>query len=86
LRQAGILETRENGSHALRHHFAALCLASGMSVPQLSKLLGHKDPAFTARVYAHLMPNAHQVASELLEVAFGSVVVGNKGQSEAPAA
>lgn len=73
LKQAGLSEGRENGTHALRHHFAAACLAAGMSVPQLAAHLGHKDPAFTARVYGHLMPDAPQRAAEMLEAIFGAV-------------
>lgn len=85
LTRAGVPEGRENGSHALRHHFAAVCLAAGMSVPELSKYLGHSDPAFTARVYAHLMPDARKQASEVLERMFGCVADGVGPAPSAPA-
>ena len=48
--------TRENGMHALRQHFASVLLDGGVSTRALAEYLGHSDPGFTLRVYAHLMP------------------------------
>jgi integrase len=39
--------------HDLRHSFASFGAASGLSLPMIGKLLGHSQPATTAR-YAHL--------------------------------
>ena len=39
--------------HDLRHSFASVAVGSGMSLPMIGKLLGHTQPATTAR-YAHL--------------------------------
>ena len=39
--------------HDLRHSFASLAAAQGASLPMIGKLLGHSNPATTAR-YAHL--------------------------------
>lgn len=61
-------------------------LQAGMPVPQLSKYLGHKDPAFTSRVYAHMLPDANERASEALEAMFGAVMVEAHESSEEPAA
>jgi integrase len=55
---AGVGRGRENGYHALRHHFASLALTSGVDVRALSEYLGHHSPAFTLSVYCHLMPSA----------------------------
>lgn len=57
-RAAGIPDTPEHGMHILRHTFASACLALGVDIRTLADDLGHSDPAFTLRVYAHLMPDA----------------------------
>ena len=51
--------TRREGIHQLRHYFASVMLAGGVSVKELAEYLGHADPAFTLRVYAHLLPSSH---------------------------
>jgi len=56
LRKAGVLPTRENGMHVLRHTYASVLLDAGESVKALSLYLGHTDPGFTLRVYTHLLP------------------------------
>jgi integrase len=58
LRKAGVPVARENGFHALRHHFASALLYDGVDIRSLAAYLGHHDPAFTLRVYAHLLPDA----------------------------
>lgn len=40
--------------HDLRHSFATHCLANGMDIYQLSKILGHRSVATTEKYYAHL--------------------------------
>ncbi len=41
--------------HDLRHLFATICIESGMDIPTLARLLGHKDGGVLAmRVYGHL--------------------------------
>jgi integrase len=58
LRTAGLAESRENGFHALRHHFASVLLHDGVDIAALATYLGHHDPGFTLRTYVHLMPDA----------------------------
>lgn len=50
--------TREDGMHALRHHYASVLLDAGESIKALSEYLGHTDPGFTLRTYTHLMPSS----------------------------
>jgi len=58
LREAGLSVERQNGFHALRHYFASTLLYDGVDIRALAVYLGHHDPAFTLRVYAHLVPDA----------------------------
>lgn len=55
---AGVEPSRDNGMHALRHWYASVLLHSGQSIRTLADYLGHSDPAFTLRTYAHLMPES----------------------------
>lgn len=41
--------------HAFRHTCASLLFAEGRNVKQVSEWLGHTDPAFTLKVYIHLL-------------------------------
>jgi site-specific recombinase XerD len=43
--------------HDLRHSYASWLVQAGVGLYQVSALLGHADPATTAR-YAHLQPDA----------------------------
>lgn len=54
--RTGVEPTRENGFHALRHHYASALLSAGVSIRAVAQYLGHSDPGFTLRTYAHLMP------------------------------
>ena len=42
--------------HCARHTWASLALASGKSTKWVAAQLGHSDPGFTLRTYAHVMP------------------------------
>jgi integrase len=41
--------------HKLRHTFASILIACGEDPASVMYQLGHTDPAFTLRVYAHVM-------------------------------
>jgi integrase len=58
LKAAKVPPTRENGFHALRHHFASVLLHNGVDIRALATYLGHSDPGFTLRTYTHLMPDS----------------------------
>ena len=49
--------------HDLRHSFASIAVASGMSLPMIGKLLGHSQPQTTAR-YAHLADDPMKLAAD----------------------
>jgi integrase len=40
--------------HDLRHTCASLAVSSGANVLAVSRMLGHKDPSITLRIYADL--------------------------------
>ncbi len=44
--------------HSLRHFAASSWLHDGASIREVAEYLGHADPGFTLRTYAHLMPSA----------------------------
>ena len=45
-------------------------LAGGVSIKELAEYLGHADPAFTLRVYAHLLPSSHDRARTVINERF----------------
>lgn len=59
LRRAEIPVTR---LHNVRHTFATYLLNQGVSLNVVSALLGHSNPAFTARVYGHTQRRAEREA------------------------
>jgi integrase len=71
-RQAGIeYEKRADGMHALRHFYASVLLAQGVSIKELADYLGHSDPGFTLRTYTHLVPSSHERARTAVDEVFG---------------
>jgi integrase len=62
--------TRKEGIHQLRHYCASVMLAGGVSIRELAEYLGHADPAFTLRVYAHLLPSSHARARAVKDERF----------------
>ena len=70
LRRAGLPDTREFGFDGGRHFYASLQLESGVGPRALADYLGHADPAFTLKIYAHLMPEAHGKAQAAVDRLF----------------
>jgi integrase len=83
LRAAGVEVSRVNGMHALRHLYASALLDAGENIKALAEWLGHADPAFTLRVYAHLMPESPQRARRALDALLGGLP-GVDGPGTAP--
>ena len=65
--------------HALRHFYASVLIDAGESVKAVAEYLGHADPGFTLRVYAHLFPLSDERARRAVDSALGT------GQGRAPA-
>lgn len=72
LQAAGLERNRENGMHALRHHYASVLLENGVSIRAVSEYLGHHDPGFTLRTYAHLMPESEDRARSAIDATLGA--------------
>jgi integrase len=49
-------------------------LAGGVSIKELAEYLGHKDPAFTLRVYAHMLPSSHDRARVVISERFTQIM------------
>ncbi len=60
-KRAGLDDVR---IHDLRHSFASMAVAGGLSLPVIGALLGHTQPATTAR-YAHLADDPLKQAANL---------------------
>ena len=63
--------------HDLRHTFASVGAASGLSLPLIGALLGHKDSATTAR-YSHIAEDPIRRASDSI----GRRIVNSLGQPD----
>jgi integrase len=59
--------------HDLRHSFASVAVAGGLSLPIIGALLGHSQPATTAR-YAHLAADPLRAAAELIGSRLGATL------------
>lgn len=71
LRRAGIEPTRDHGMHILRHTYASILLDAGESIRAVAEYLGHADPGFTLRTYAHLMPASADRTRRVINEAYG---------------
>jgi integrase len=56
--------------HALRHFFASALLDAGENIKAIAEWLGHADPAFTLRVYTHLMQSSQGRARRAIDDLF----------------
>jgi integrase len=81
LENAGVPDARENGMHALRHHYASVLLDGGESIKAVSEYLGHSDAGFTLRTYTHLMPSSDERTRKAVDDAFGCYMSVTSGLS-----
>lgn len=73
LLRANVSATRDNGFHALRHHFASVLLEQGVDIRALAEFLGHADPGFTLRTYTHLMPSSRERMRKAIDDTWGTI-------------
>lgn len=65
--------------HDLRHSFASVAVAGGMSLPLIGALLGHSQPQTTAR-YAHLADDPRIAAAETVATTIAAQMSGKPGK------
>jgi integrase len=72
--------------HKLRHTFASILVAIGKDPTYVMQQLGHTDPAFTLRVYAHVMRRSGDERERLRALVEGHVwaVNGQYAPESAP--
>jgi len=54
--------------HDLRHTYATLRVAKGDNIVDVSNQLGHHDPGFTLKRYAHWMPGERKAQVDQLDM------------------
>lgn len=65
-------KVQEITPHDLRHTCASLAVSAGVNVLALARMLGHKDPAVTLRVYADLFDSDLDKAAKLMHDAYAA--------------
>jgi integrase len=71
--------------HDLRHSFASVAVAGGMSLPMIGALLGHSQPQTTHR-YAHLAADPLRAASETIAAQIIGRIGTTSGGDKQPSA
>jgi integrase len=69
--------------HDLRHSFASVGAGASLGLPVIGKLLGHLQPATTAR-YAHLDADPMRRAAETIGATISAAMDGKRGAQIAP--
>jgi integrase len=69
---AGQIEMPNVTFHALRHTHASQLIDEGVDIVTISKRLGHKSPAITLAVYAHLFKKDDSKAAAAINAALAS--------------
>jgi integrase len=64
-------------AHKLRHTFASILVAIGKDPTHVMEQLGHTDPAFRLRVYAHTMRRSEGERGRLKALVEGHVWAAN---------
>jgi len=69
--------------HTLTHHYASVLLDNGVSIRAVSEYLGHHDPGFPLRTYAHLMPESEDRARAVIDAALGNPAESSRNAKQA---
>jgi integrase len=64
--------------HDIRHSAASLAVSAGVNVLALTRMLGHKDPSVTLRVYPDLFDTDLGAVATTLHFAYSPVIMGRK--------
>ena len=67
--------------HDLRHSFASVGASSGQSLIVIGKMLGHSQPATTAR-YAHLADDPVKAASDAVGARIAAAMDGDRHEDD----
>lgn len=59
--------------HDLRHTAASLAIANGALILDVSRMLGHESPAFTLRIYGHLVDRHLDEIAERMDALYAGV-------------
>nr|WP_029927350.1 site-specific integrase [Ochrobactrum sp. UNC390CL2Tsu3S39] len=83
--QERVIVTPNARLHDLRHTYASVLASAGLSLPIIGALLGHSQPATTAR-YSHLMDDPLRQATErvgaiVMPTTEGAEIVPRKGKA-----
>jgi integrase len=57
--------------HRLRHGAASLLLNEGVPIPVVNRYLGHANPGFIMKVYAHTIDGTSHVAAAAMDSTLG---------------
>ncbi len=52
--------------HDLRHTHATIALKAGVPIKVITERLGHENPAFTMKQYAHVIPGMQAEAARIV--------------------
>ena len=56
-------------------------LDGGISIRVVADYLGHSDPGFTLRVYAHLMPHSEDRTRSVLDASLGARAESSRNEA-----
>ena len=66
--------------HALRHYFGSALLTAGVPIQDVAEVLGHSSPAFTLKVYTHVISGSRdRIVSAITESIGCGIGAGSHG-------